>query len=85
VVLGWTLTAKTANQFRDRWELGVGDLQFGADKEHHQRFLNRALGKTKFMQEVLYFADVPYRVPSLDSMATGSIDQPHGDLRTRVP
>ena len=63
-----------------RYELGVGDLQFGSDKEHHQRFLNRALGETKFFQEIVYFANVPYRVAHWGSMVGVMEHHEHGDV-----
>ena len=63
-----------------RYELGVGDLQFGSDKEHHQRFLNRALGETKFFQEIVYFANVPYRVAHWGSMVGIMEHHEHGDV-----
>jgi hypothetical protein len=45
-----------------RSEFGVQDLVFGPDKEHHQRFLGRALGETAFVDKMLYFANIPYKV-----------------------
>ena len=51
-MLAWTMC---------RFELGVADLAFGPEKEHHQRFLHRQLGETEFLTNVVYWADIPLK------------------------